>query len=98
MDRLDLYARVSTAGQSLASQFGALRRYAAYTNAEALEFVDHGVSGRRDRRPCLDELMNAVRRGEISGVVITCLDRMARSVKHLVNLSEELSALGVNWS
>ncbi len=44
----------------------------------ALEYVDQGVSGARDRHPALDDLIAAVRRREVSTVVVTQLDRMNR--------------------
>ena len=60
--RVALYARVSTKDQNPDAQLQALREYAARRGTEALEYVDHGISGARDRRPALDELMQAARR------------------------------------
>jgi DNA invertase Pin-like site-specific DNA recombinase len=54
------------------------------------------VSGRKDQRPALDELMAAVRKREIKTIVAVKLDRLARSVRHLTNLVAELEALGVD--
>ncbi len=58
--------------------------------------MDHGVSGRKDRREALDRLAPAVRRREVDAVAVTKLDRLARSVRHLTNLAAELEALGVD--
>ncbi len=44
------------------------------TGLHALEYVDEGVSGARDRRPALDDLIAAARRREVSAVVVTKLD------------------------
>jgi DNA invertase Pin-like site-specific DNA recombinase len=51
------------------------------------------VSGSRDRRPVLDALMADVRRWEVDAVVVTKLERTARSVRHLTALAAELEAL-----
>lgn len=91
-----LYARVSTADQNTEAQLQSLRGYAQDRAVEALEFVDRGVSGAKDRRPALDAMLAEVRRRRVSAVVVTKLDRLARSVRHLTSLAGELEALGVD--
>ena len=49
--------------------------------AKVVEFVDHGVSGRNDRRPALDKVMASVRRREVDAVAVTKLDRLAFGVR-----------------
>lgn len=93
--RIALYVRVSTSGQDAAGQLRELRAYARRRDAEVLEFVDHGISGRQDRRPGLDALLEAVRRREVEAVVCTELSRLARSARHLCDLAAELQAAGV---
>ena len=93
MDRVGLYARVSTRDrQDLENQLRPLREWARARNLEAVEHVDR-ASGRRDRRPGLDALLGAVRRGELGGLAVVRLDRLARSTRHLCNLAAELEAL-----
>jgi DNA invertase Pin-like site-specific DNA recombinase len=94
--RAALYARVSTAEQSPDAQLHTLRGHAAARGWEFCEFVDHGVSGAKDRRPALDRLMKAARARQIDVVAVTKLDRLARSTHHLVMLGRELVALGVD--
>lgn len=97
MPRCALYARVSTADQRLDSQLDALRGYAAARGLDvAAEHVDHGVSGAKDRRPALDAMLRDARRRRFDVLVVTKLDRLARSVRHLVGLAAELEALGVD--
>ena len=96
MSRLALYARVSTADQTVDPQLDALHAYAAARRAEAVEFVDAAVSGARDRRPALDALLAAARRRQLDAVAVVKLDRLARSVRHLTTLAAELDALGVD--
>ena len=93
---LGLYARVSTLDQNPDAQLDALRSYSARRGAEALEFVDHGVSGRKGSRPALDALVDKAHKREVSAVVVTKLDRLARSVRHLTTIAAELEALGID--
>ena len=96
--RVAIYARVSTAnnGQDPTMQTRELREYAERRGwTVAGEFVDSGVSGSRDRRPQLDELMDLARRRKVDVILTWKLDRWGRSLKHLVNSLAELEALGV---
>jgi DNA invertase Pin-like site-specific DNA recombinase len=61
-----------------------------------VEFIDHGISGAKDRRPALDALLAAVRSRKVDVVAVTKLDRLARSTRHLVTLAAEFEALGVD--
>ena len=86
-----LYVRVSTTDQNTAAQLEALRQYAAARGWGAVEYVDHGVSGAKERRPALDALLSAARRREVAVVVVTKLDRLARSLHQLVALEREFA-------
>jgi DNA invertase Pin-like site-specific DNA recombinase len=90
-----LYARTSTRQQDPDIQLHALRAYARNRNALSIEFVDQ-TSGRKDSRPALNDLLRSARRREISALVITKLDRLARSIRHLSTMVRELEALGVD--
>jgi DNA invertase Pin-like site-specific DNA recombinase len=91
-----LYARVSTADQHPEAQLAPLREYAARRGLEAVEFVDHGVSGAKAKRPALGAMLVAARRREVDVVVCQKLDRLARSSRHLANLAADLEAWGVD--
>ena len=97
--RAAIYARVSTlGGQSPQMQLDALREYASHRQLEVVaELVDHGVSGARDQRPALDELMAATRQRRVDVVLVHRFDRFARSVRHLVTALDEFQALGVEF-
>lgn len=97
MPRVALYARVSTTDQRPEVQLHALRSYAgARSLGVADEYVDHGVSGAKTRRPALDRLLADARRRRFDVLAVTKLDRLARSVRHLTTLAGELEALGVD--
>jgi DNA invertase Pin-like site-specific DNA recombinase len=78
-------------------QLNALREYAAARGLEVVhEYVDHGVSGTKDRRPALDALLADARRRRFDAVAAVRLDRLARSVQHLTTMCADWEALGVD--
>ena len=97
MKRIALYARVSTADQRPEVQLNALREYAKARGLEVVqEFVDHGVSGSKDRRPALDALLAHATRRRFDAVVAVKLDRLARSVRHLTTMCADWESLGID--
>ncbi len=91
-----LYCRVSTTGQTSENQLLALRSFAAARGWTVTEFVDHGFSGAKEKRPALEALLAVVRARKVDVVACVKLDRLARSTHHLVILAKELEALGVD--
>src|SRR5712664_4794010 len=75
MRRAALYARVSTLEQTPENQLVALRTFALARGWAVSEFIDHGVSGAKDRRPQLDAMLADVRRRKFDLVLVTKLDR-----------------------
>jgi DNA invertase Pin-like site-specific DNA recombinase len=97
-NRVGLYLRVSTDSQQTKMQESELRRYAAARGWEIHKiYVDQGVSGRKDIRPSLQELMTACRQRKIDVVLVWKFDRFARSLRHLVTALEEFKRLGVDF-
>jgi DNA invertase Pin-like site-specific DNA recombinase len=95
--RAAIYARVSTFEQEPENQLRELRRYVQARGWSAVEFVDKGVSGARESRPALDALVRDARRRHFDAVVVWRLDRLGRSLRHLIMLLDELTALGVSF-
>jgi DNA invertase Pin-like site-specific DNA recombinase len=95
--RVALYARVSTCnGQDPEMQLRELREYAARRGWEiAAEYIDHGVSGSKESRPQLNQLMADAHRRKFDAVLVWKIDRFGRSLKHLVNALADLGAYGV---
>jgi DNA invertase Pin-like site-specific DNA recombinase len=97
--RVALYARVSTAsnGQDPETQLLPLREFAKARGFKvAKEHVDI-ASGVKEKRPQLDELLRAARKRKIDAVIVWKLDRLGRSLKHLITLIEEFQALGIQF-
>ena len=96
--RVAAYARVSTLDQEPENQLHELRRYVrARSWPAAIEYVDKGVSGARDRRPALDRLVRDARRRRFDVLVVWRLDRLGRNLRHLVTLLDDLQAIGVSF-
>ena len=93
--RCALYARVSTNDQTCENQLRELRQYVQARGWSAVEYIDQGVSGAKDRRPALDQLAADVRRHKVQSVVCWRLDRLGRNLRHLVLLLDEWQTRGV---
>ena len=98
--RVALYARVSTVGkgQDVGLQLDELRQIAVQRGwlvEDERVYVDDGVSGTRDRRPELDRLLGDAKVGRFDVVAVFKLDRLARSLRHLLVMSEDLASWGV---
>src|SRR5664279_6091814 len=83
--RVALYARVSTVnGQDPEMQLCELREYASRHGLTITsEYVDQGVSGSKESRPKLNELMADAHRRKFDAVLVWKIDRFGRSLKHL---------------
>ncbi len=96
--RVALYARVSTTDQSTESQLLDLRRYVSERGWNVFkEYVDEGISGTKDSRPALNDLMNDAKKRRFDVVLVWRFDRFARSTKHLILALEEFKNLGINF-
>lgn len=96
--KVAIYARVSTSDQSPDLQLRELRAYAARRNFEvAEEFIDIGISGKKQKRPALNRLMDGARKRHFDAILVWKFDRWARSVRHLVDTLEECQSLGIQF-
>src|SRR5450755_2498236 len=95
--RVALYARVSTLnGQDPEMQLSELREYASRRGwTITSEYVDQGVSGAKESRPELNRLMADAHRRKFDAVLVWKIDRVGRSLRHLVNALADLDSLGV---
>ncbi len=85
------YARVSTDDQDLSLQIDALTRQGI---PESAIFMDK-VSGAKTERPGLTKCLEALRSGDI--LVVWRLDRLGRSMRHLITLVEDLRGRGIGF-
>jgi DNA invertase Pin-like site-specific DNA recombinase len=97
--RAAIYARVSTASQTVNNQVAELREVAVRNGWYlAIELTDNGVSGAkgRDQRPAFDELLRRATRREFDVIMVWSVDRLGRSIQHLVAFINEIQALGID--
>jgi len=98
MKRIAIYARVSTTDQSTDSQLLDLRRYVRERGWNIYkEYADEGISGTKDSRPALNELMDDAKKRRFDVVLVWRFDRFARSTKHLILALEEFRNLGIDF-
>lgn len=84
------YARVSTSDQSLDLQMNALRA----AGCERI-FEDQGISGATEKRRGLNAVLRRLKRGDT--LVVWRLDRLGRSIRHLIDVIGRLQARGVEF-
>ena len=97
--RVAIYARVSTSSQTTANQLADLERVAALRGWNIVEtFQDEGISGAKGRsdRPALDTMLKDAVRGKFDLIAVWSIDRLGRSLQHLIETVNELQAVGVD--
>jgi DNA invertase Pin-like site-specific DNA recombinase len=97
--RVAIYTRVSTDSQTVENQHRELQAVAdrlGWTIVETL--ADEGISGAkgRDKRPGYDRLMQMVTRKEIDLIAVWSVDRLGRSLQHLVCFLNEINERSVD--
>lgn len=92
-----IYLRVSTEDQTTENQLRELREVAERAGWEIVQvYEDVGISGAkgRDQRPAFDKLHKDAARRRFDMVLAWSVDRLGRSLKDLIELIEELHAVG----
>lgn len=84
------YARVSTLEQSLDAQISALKQ----AGCEVV-YSDHGASGVKASRPGFEEALEALDVNDT--LVVWRLDRMGRSLRHLIEINKAIEAKGAHF-
>ena len=93
MKRAALYMRVSTVDQHPETQLLDLRQMAAQRGYEIVAEYTDKISGTKAKRPGLDQMMADGRRGRFDVVLVWASDRIARSVKHFLDVLDELNRI-----
>jgi len=86
-----LYVRVSTSEQTSENQLLALREYAQRMGFPIVaEYIDDGFSGKDDKRPAFEKLMKDMREKKFDCILVWKIDRIGRSLQHLLSFLQEL--------
>ncbi len=97
MKRAALYLRVSTLDQHPETQLYDIQQMAVQRDYEIVAQYTDKVSGAKARRPGLDEMMSDARRGRFDVILVWASDRLARSVKHFLEVLDELNHLNIEF-
>ena len=95
MKRVVLYVRISSIDQHPETQLCDLRPLAAARGYEIVGQYSDTISGSKSKRPGLDQLMSDARRGRFDVMLVWSFDRVARSVKHFLEVLDELNHLNI---
>ena len=97
MRRAALYMRVSTVDQHPECQLHDLQELARQRGYEIVHQYTDRISDTKAKRPGLDELMRDARRGQFDVVLVWASDRLARSVRHFLEVLDELNHLEIEF-
>lgn len=96
--RVAIYCRVSTTDQNAENQRTLCMDYCQRMGYEVTHvYTDEGISGMKDSRPAFNDLLTDMRRNRFGAIVVTKLDRIGRSLKHILSMFEEFKLRGVQF-
>jgi len=97
MKRAALYSRISTGDQHLETQLLDLREMAKQRGLDIVREYSDVISGAKSKRPGLDSLMSDARRHRFDVLLVSAFDRIARNVRHFLDVLDTLSHLGIQF-
>jgi len=95
--RAAIYARVSTGDQHVETQLLDLREMAKQRGYEVVREYTDVISGSKAKRPGLDQMMADARRHRFDILIVAAFDRIARNVRHFLDVLDELNHLGIQF-
>lgn len=87
--KLAIYARVSTNDQDATKQVDYLKEWCQNNNHEIYKIYTDIISGSTSSRPEFNNMLEDMRHYHFRGIVVTKLDRIGRSLQHLLSLFDE---------
>ena len=93
-----IYVRVSTEDQSVNAQLQAISTFlASKTTSPTQIYQDQGYSGKNDKRPAFKMLLDDIKAGKVSTLIVYKLDRLSRSLTDLLGLLKTLQAYSTTF-
>ncbi|MBD3263650.1 MAG: hypothetical protein GF375_00930, partial [Candidatus Omnitrophica bacterium] len=92
-----IYCRVSTEDQEPKHQEKAIKKYAKDHGFSICKVYTDKISGTKSTRPALNDLMIAARSNKFNVVLVWKLDRLGRSLQHLLNVLKEWEKLNIDF-
>jgi DNA invertase Pin-like site-specific DNA recombinase len=95
--KVAIYCRVSTEDQNADKQENICREYCEREKHEIIKVYKDIISGTSRSRPSFNQLLIDMRDKEFNCIMVTKLDRMGRSLGHLISLFEEFNKRGIHF-
>lgn len=95
--KVAIYARVSTEEQNPETQIQLCKKHCEAKGYEVFNTYTDIISGAKQSRPAFDLLLLHMRQYYFKTIVVTKLDRIGRSLQHLISLFEEFKSKGVEF-
>jgi DNA invertase Pin-like site-specific DNA recombinase len=95
--KVAIYCRVSTEEQNADKQEDICREYCKRNNLEIYKVYKDIISGTTSSRPNFNELLEDMRQRKFQVILVTKLDRLGRSLQHLLALLEEFNKKGIHF-
>jgi len=95
--KVAIYCRVSTEDQNADKQEDINREYCRRMGYEVYKVYKDVISGATSSRPEFNKLLEDMRHYKFDAILVTKLDRLGRSLKHLLSLIDEFKGKGINF-
>ena len=95
--KVAIYVRVSTAEQHLENQINLCEKFCESRGWEIFRIYKDKISGSKANRPEFNELLTDMRKFKFRVVVVTKIDRLGRSLQHLISILDEFKSKDVEF-
>lgn len=93
-----IYSRVSTEDQNAETQIKLCQEFCERHGHEIFDvYCDEGISGMKTSRPAFNRMLEDMRHYKFNCIVVVRIDRLGRSLQHLLSLFDEFARKGVNF-
>jgi len=95
--KVAIYCRVSTDDQQTDTQADMCLKYCQNNNHEVYKVYKDIISGKTTSRPDFNKLLEDMRERKFNTIMVTKLDRIGRSLGHLISMFEEFNKRGIHF-
>jgi DNA invertase Pin-like site-specific DNA recombinase len=95
--KVAIYVRVSTEDQDYASQIELCKKHCEVKGWEIYKVYQDVFTGASASRPSFNQMLEDMRKYKFNAIVVTKLDRIGRSLQHLLSLFDELNTKGIQF-
>lgn len=95
--KVAIYCRVSTEEQHADKQEDICNEYCKNHKHEVFKVYKEVISGTKTSRPQFNKLLSDMRHYKFQAILVTKLDRLGRSLQHLLSLVDEFNNKGIHF-